>query len=127
MCPVGAELFYADGQTDMTKLIVAFRIFMKASKKNPPPSTVTKAPKSPLAFSKHPLRIQGRAAIILSKVVRDLPQTPYSTFKYLITVFFLAPFKFTKPHHSAYYSKHNNRCSRYVIRQPAPQQVQGYS
>jgi hypothetical protein len=25
ICPVGAELFYADGQTDMTKLIVAFR------------------------------------------------------------------------------------------------------
>ena len=23
--PVGAELFYADGRTDMTKLIVAFR------------------------------------------------------------------------------------------------------
>ena len=25
--PVGAELFHADGQTDMTKLIVAFRNF----------------------------------------------------------------------------------------------------
>ena len=25
--PVGAELFHADGQTDMTKLIVAFRSF----------------------------------------------------------------------------------------------------
>jgi hypothetical protein len=30
ICPVGAELFYADGQTDMTKLIVAFRNFAKA-------------------------------------------------------------------------------------------------
>jgi len=30
--PVGAELFHADGQTDMTKLTVAFRNFEKASK-----------------------------------------------------------------------------------------------
>ena len=30
--PVGAELFHADGQTDMTKLIVAFRNFTKAPK-----------------------------------------------------------------------------------------------
>jgi hypothetical protein len=30
--PVGAELFHADGQTDMTKLIVAFRNFAKATK-----------------------------------------------------------------------------------------------
>ena len=29
---VGAELLHADGQTDMTKLIVAFRNFAKASK-----------------------------------------------------------------------------------------------
>jgi len=27
---VGAELFHADGQTDMKNLIVAFRNFMKA-------------------------------------------------------------------------------------------------
>ena len=27
---MGAELFHADGQTDMTKLIVAFRNFAKA-------------------------------------------------------------------------------------------------
>jgi hypothetical protein len=27
---VGIELFYADGQTDMTKLIVAFRIFCRS-------------------------------------------------------------------------------------------------
>jgi hypothetical protein len=27
MRPVGADLFHADGQTDMTKLIVGFRIF----------------------------------------------------------------------------------------------------
>jgi hypothetical protein len=30
--PVGAELFLADGQTDMTKLIVAFRNFANAHK-----------------------------------------------------------------------------------------------
>ena len=28
--PVGAELFYADGRTDMTKVIVAFRKFENA-------------------------------------------------------------------------------------------------
>jgi hypothetical protein len=36
VCPVGAELFHADGrtdgQTDMTKLIVAFRNFANAPK-----------------------------------------------------------------------------------------------
>jgi hypothetical protein len=31
--PVGAELFHADGQKDMTKLIVAFRNFANATKK----------------------------------------------------------------------------------------------
>jgi hypothetical protein len=30
--PLGAELFYAHGQTDMTKLIVAFRNFANAPK-----------------------------------------------------------------------------------------------
>ena len=30
--PVGAELFHADGQTDMTKLMVAFCNFAKSSK-----------------------------------------------------------------------------------------------
>ena len=30
--PVGAELFHVDGQTDMTKLIVAFRNFANAPK-----------------------------------------------------------------------------------------------
>ena len=30
--PVGAELFHADGQTDWTKLTVAFRNFAKAPK-----------------------------------------------------------------------------------------------
>jgi hypothetical protein len=29
---IGAELFHADGQTDMTKLIVAFRNFVNAPK-----------------------------------------------------------------------------------------------
>ena len=29
---VGAEMFHADGQTDMTKLIVAFRTFANAPK-----------------------------------------------------------------------------------------------
>jgi hypothetical protein len=32
ICPVGAELFHADRQTDMQKLIVAFRNFEEASK-----------------------------------------------------------------------------------------------
>jgi hypothetical protein len=31
--PVGAELFYADGRTNMTKLIFAFRNFANAPKK----------------------------------------------------------------------------------------------
>jgi hypothetical protein len=31
MCPVGAELFHADGRTDITKLIAAF-IFAKGPK-----------------------------------------------------------------------------------------------
>jgi hypothetical protein len=30
--PVGAELFHADGQTDMTKVMVAFRNFANARK-----------------------------------------------------------------------------------------------
>ena len=30
--PLGAELFHADGQTDMTKLIAAFRNFVNAPK-----------------------------------------------------------------------------------------------
>jgi hypothetical protein len=30
--PVGVELFHADGQTDMTKLVVAFRNFVTAPK-----------------------------------------------------------------------------------------------
>jgi len=33
LCPVGAELYHADGQTDMTKLLIlAFRNFGKAPK-----------------------------------------------------------------------------------------------
>ena len=32
--PVGAELFHADGQTDMTKLTVAVRNFPEAPNKN---------------------------------------------------------------------------------------------
>jgi hypothetical protein len=31
--PVGDELFHADGQTDMTKVIVAFRNFANASRR----------------------------------------------------------------------------------------------
>ena len=31
ICPAGAEIFYADGQTDTTKLIVAFRHFANAN------------------------------------------------------------------------------------------------
>ena len=30
--PLGAELFHADGRTDMNKLIVAFRNFLKGPK-----------------------------------------------------------------------------------------------
>ena len=33
ICPVGAELFRSNGQTDMTKLIIAFCNFAKAPKK----------------------------------------------------------------------------------------------
>ena len=32
ICPLGAELFPADGQTDMTNVIVGFRNFAKAPK-----------------------------------------------------------------------------------------------
>ena len=32
ICPMETEFFNADGQTDMTKLIVAFRIFANAPK-----------------------------------------------------------------------------------------------
>jgi hypothetical protein len=32
--PVEAELFHTDGQTDMTKLIVSFRNFARAPKKD---------------------------------------------------------------------------------------------
>jgi hypothetical protein len=32
ICEVGTELFHADGRTDMTKLIVAFRNFANAPK-----------------------------------------------------------------------------------------------
>jgi hypothetical protein len=35
--PVVAELFRAGGRTDKTKLIVAFRIFVKCLKMDPPP------------------------------------------------------------------------------------------
>jgi hypothetical protein len=33
--PVGAELFHTDGQTDVTKLVVAFRNFANALKNTP--------------------------------------------------------------------------------------------
>jgi hypothetical protein len=33
ICPVGAKLFHVDGQTDMTKLIVAFQNFAHMTKK----------------------------------------------------------------------------------------------
>ena len=36
MRPAGAELFHADGQTDKTKVIVAFRNFANAPKKELP-------------------------------------------------------------------------------------------
>jgi len=34
--PVGAEILHADGRTDMTKIIVAFRYFANAPKKSHP-------------------------------------------------------------------------------------------
>jgi len=36
ICPVGADLFHADGQTDMTRLKVVFRNFANAPKKRAP-------------------------------------------------------------------------------------------
>jgi hypothetical protein len=38
--PLGAELYHAVGRTDMTKLIVAFRNFAKAPKKEQRQSTL---------------------------------------------------------------------------------------
>jgi hypothetical protein len=38
--PLGAELFYADGQANMTKVNVAFQSFAKAPKKTLPKSNV---------------------------------------------------------------------------------------
>ena len=35
VCSVGVELFHSDGQTDITKIIVAFRYFASASKNRP--------------------------------------------------------------------------------------------
>ena len=35
ICPVAAQLLYADGQTDMTKLIVALRNFANALTNDP--------------------------------------------------------------------------------------------
>jgi len=32
ICPVGAELLHPDGRTDITKLMVAFRIFANTAK-----------------------------------------------------------------------------------------------
>jgi formiminotetrahydrofolate cyclodeaminase len=36
ICPSRADLFHADEQTDMAKLVVAFRNFARAPKKLPP-------------------------------------------------------------------------------------------
>ena len=41
ICLVGVELCYADGQTHMTKLMGAFRIFGKVPKKAKPPAQLT--------------------------------------------------------------------------------------
>ena len=40
--PVGAELFHANGQTDMTKLSIAFRRFVNAPKKKGNPEINTR-------------------------------------------------------------------------------------
>jgi hypothetical protein len=39
--PVGAELFHADGQTDMTKLVFAFRTFCEKRLHKTEPEEIT--------------------------------------------------------------------------------------
>jgi hypothetical protein len=48
--PIGAELFHADGQTDMSKLTEAFRNFAKAPKNNLFISVRTPPPKKLIIF-----------------------------------------------------------------------------
>jgi hypothetical protein len=54
--PVGAESFHADGRTDRTKLIVAFRNFAKQLKKYKDPRSEFKAV-LPLAYVSRPTKI----------------------------------------------------------------------
>ena len=53
--PVGAELFYADGRTDMTMLTVAFRNFANASKNVKTACTVPKNIINPLKPELNPI------------------------------------------------------------------------
>jgi hypothetical protein len=87
MCPVGAEVFHADGRTDgrtdrHDEVNSGFPQFYERAKKKKAENGDHSANVSPLAFSRHPLRVQGRAPIILSEVIRAFPQTqttPLST------------------------------------------------
>jgi hypothetical protein len=57
--PVGAELFHADGQTDTTKLIVAFRNFAKAPNVSGKTRELAPAPSLVILIQKIPGSIQG--------------------------------------------------------------------
>jgi len=110
----------------MTELKVAFRSLTNAPKKKKTAEHSDQCANiSPLVFSRHPLRIQGRAPIILSEVVRNFSQPPYSTFKYPITVSILALSSLPNPITLRIIKKKKKRncCSCCVIRQPAPQQI----
>ena len=49
ICPMGVKLFHADGRTDMTKLIVAFRNFADAPKNTRPLKYTSPSKQSPAA------------------------------------------------------------------------------
>ena len=53
--PVGAELFHADGKTDMTRLTVAFRSFMNAPNNKPEGNTQSHPRSSRYQFMKQHL------------------------------------------------------------------------
>ena len=85
--PVGAELFRADGQTDMTKLIVAFHSSANASGKKKPPIYIH----SKLIFSPTPICIGS-----LSTDARppfNVPKTNFRTsFPFQASDYFLAAY-----------------------------------
>jgi hypothetical protein len=51
--PAGAEFFHADGQTDMTKLIVTFRNFVNAPENHRNSGELTPEPRFELVTSKN--------------------------------------------------------------------------